>query len=336
MPAANPLPDVLETTEAERLATGFIFTEGPLWHPQGYWYFVDIRQNKLMRMTPGKAPELVRTTAGGNGTTFDLEGRLILCEGDGRRVTRMGADGKVETLVDTYKGGRFNRPNDVVCHSNGCLYFTDPDKRRPYHEREIPGREGEDNLWDGAAVYRLAPDGASSVLALCEYPNGLALSPDERTMYVANTRSSKYIHAIRLDAAGHMVGRSIFADMNEGTEPGIPDGLKVDSVGRVYCTGPGGIWVFAPDGKRTRHHPLAGAGGEFCLRRARSAHAAVLRAHLRLHVAREGAGPSASLVQAAGAVSRANPPPLARAALDQRRDCSYANEQRHPVGPEPA
>ena len=99
-------------------------------------------------------------------------------------------------------------------------------------------------------VYRLAPDGASSVLALCEYPNGLALSPDERTMYVANTRSSKYIHAIKLDAAGHMIGRSIFADMNEGTEPGIPDGLKVDSLGRVYCTGPGGIWVFAPDGKR--------------------------------------------------------------------------------------
>jgi len=79
-----------------------------------------------------------------------------------------------------------------------------------------------------------------SVLALCEYPNGLALSPDERTMYVANTRSSQYIHGIKLDAAGHMVGRSIFADMNEGTEPGIPDGLKVDSLGRVYCTGPGG------------------------------------------------------------------------------------------------
>ena len=99
-------------------------------------------------------------------------------------------------------------------------------------------------------MYRLAPDGSLSVLALCEYPNGLALSLDERTMYVANTRSSKYIHAIRLDATGHMVGRSIFADLNEGTEPGIPDGLKVDSIGRVYCTGPGGIWVFAPDGKR--------------------------------------------------------------------------------------
>jgi gluconolactonase len=162
----------------------------------------------------------------------------------------MGLDGKVESLVDNYKGGRFNRPNDVICHSNGCLYFTDPDKRRPYQEREIPGPAGEDNLWDGARVYRLAPDGGLSVLANCEYPNGLALSPDERTMYVANTRSSQYIHAIRLDAAGNMVGRGIFADLNEGSEPGIPDGLKVDSIGRVYCTGPGGIWVMAPDGRR--------------------------------------------------------------------------------------
>src|SRR5262249_6931877 len=103
-----------------------------------------------------------------------------------------------------------------------------------------------------------------SVLAQCEYPNGLALAPDERTMYVANTRSSQYIHAIKLDATGNMVGRSIFADMNEGAEPGIPDGLKVDSIGRVYCTGPGGIWVIAPDGKRVGHYPVARASGEFC------------------------------------------------------------------------
>jgi gluconolactonase len=250
MPAANHLPDVLETTEAERLATGFIFTEGPLWHPDGFYYFVDIRQNRLYRLTPGRAAEPVRETAGGNGTTFDLQGRLILCEGDARRVTRMGPDGRIETVADRYQGGRFNRPNDVVCRSDGSLYFTDPDKRRSYAEREIPGPAGVDNLWDGARVYRVAPDGTLSVLAHCEYPNGLAFSPDERTLYVANTRSSKYIHAIELDAAGNMARRRIFADMNEGTLPGIPDGLKVDSQGRVYCTGPGGIWVLTPDGKR--------------------------------------------------------------------------------------
>ena len=250
MPAENYLSDVLETVEAERLATGFVFTEGPLWHPDGFYYFVDIRTNRLYRITPGQKAEVVRETAGGNGTTFDLQGRLILCEGGGRRVARMGRDGKVETVVDRYQGGRLNRPNDVVCRSDGSLFFTDPDKRVPYAEREIPGPAGSDNLWDGACVYRVAPDGALSVLAHCEYPNGLAFSPDERTLYVANTRSSKYIHAIEVDAAGTMTRRRIFADMNAGAERGIPDGLKVDSLGRVYCTGPGGIWVFSPEGDR--------------------------------------------------------------------------------------
>lgn len=250
MPAINNLPDILETNEAERLATGFVFTEGPLWHPAGYYYFVDLRANKLYRVTPGKTPELVRETAGGNGTTFDLQGRLIMCEGTARRVTRTGHDGKVEVLVDRFEGGRFSRPNDVVCRSDGSIYFTDPDKRVPYAEREIPPPAGVDNLWDGASVYRVARDGTLTRLAYCEYPNGLAFSPDERTLYVANTRSSKYVHAFEVDAAGKMVRRSIFADMNEGTEPGIPDGLKVDSLGRVFCTGPGGIWVFTPDGKR--------------------------------------------------------------------------------------
>jgi gluconolactonase len=211
---------------------------------------VDLRRNHLHRIRPGQAPELVRKTEGGNGTTFDLKGNLIVCEGDGRKVTRTSPDGKVEIVAERYQGGHFNRPNDVICRSDGSLYFTDPDKRVPYARREQPGPAGMGNLWDGARVYRVMPDGAMSVLAHCEYPNGLAFSPDERTLYVANTRSSKYIHAIELDAAGNMARRRIFADMNEGNEPGAPDGLKVDSLGRVYCTGPGGIWVFTPDGRR--------------------------------------------------------------------------------------
>lgn len=250
MAKANDLTDILETTEAERLATGFVFTEGPLWHPDGFYYFVDIRTNKLYRITPGAKAELVRETREGNGTTFDLQGRLVLCESGLRSLTRMNAGGEVEVVAERYKGGRFNKPNDIVCHSDGSLYFTDPDKRVPYSKREVPPPEGIDNLWDGASVYRLATDGAVSLVALCEYPNGLAFSPDERTLYVANTRSSKYIHALEIDAGGKLIRRRIFADMNEGERPGIPDGLKVDSHGRVYCTGPGGVWVFTPDGKK--------------------------------------------------------------------------------------
>lgn len=250
IPAMNDLPEILETGEAERLATGFVFTEGPLWHPDGYYYIADLRgANKLYRLTPGQAPVVVRETVGGNGTTFDLEGRLIQCEGEGQRLTRTNHDGKVETLVERFKGGRLNRPNDVVCRSDGSIFFTDPDKRVPYAEREIPSPAGWDRVWDGSCVYRVAPDGGISLVANCEYPNGLAFSPDERTLYVSNTRSSKYLHALEIDPAGNLVGRSIFADMNAGDLPGVPDGVKVDIEGRVFCTGSGGIWVFTPGGK---------------------------------------------------------------------------------------
>lgn len=238
---ADALSAILETREAERLATGFVFTEGPLWHPDGFYYFVDIRRSALHRVTPGKEPELVRANTGeGNGTTFDLQGRLVICEGGNRRVTRMSADGRIEVLMDRFEGKRLNRPNDVVCRSDGSIYFTDPGLRVPLGERELPY----------AGVYRIAPDGATTLVADCEYPNGLAFSLDERLLYVANTRWAQYIHALELDASGKMVRRRIFADMSSDETDGVPDGMKVDVEGRVYCTGPGGTWVFAPDGTR--------------------------------------------------------------------------------------
>jgi gluconolactonase len=238
---ADPLSTILATTEAQRLATGFGFTEGPLWHPDGFYYFVDIRKSTLHRIAPGKAPELVRDNTGeGNGTTFDLEGRLVICEGGNRRVTRWSADGASQVLMDRYEGKRLNRPNDVVCKSDGSLWFTDPGLRVPLEKRELPY----------AAVYRVAPDGTTSMVIDCEYPNGLAFSPDERTLYIANTRWTQYIHAVELDATGKVLRRRIFADMSSDETDGVPDGMKVDVEGRVYCTGPGGTWVFAPDGTR--------------------------------------------------------------------------------------
>ena len=237
----DDLSKLLETTQAERLATGFLFTEGPLWHPDGFYYFVDIRRSNLHRITPGKPAELVRADTGeGNGTTFDLRGRLVICEGGHRRVTRWSADGRSEVLVDRYEGKRLNRPNDVVCKSDGSLWFTDPGLRVPLAEREL----------SYAGVYRIAADGVVTLMADCEYPNGLAFSPDERTLYVANTRWTAYIHAFELDAAGTVLRRRIFADMSSDEPDGVPDGMKVDVEGRVYCTGPGGTWVFAADGRR--------------------------------------------------------------------------------------
>jgi gluconolactonase len=237
----DALSQLLETKDAERLATGFAFTEGPLWHPDGFYYFVDIRRSHLHRITPGKSPELVRADTGeGNGTTFDLQGRLVICEGGNRRVTRWSADGRSEVLMDRYEGKRLNRPNDVVCKSDGSLWFTDPGLRVPLAERELPY----------AGVYRVAPDGSSTLVVDCEYPNGLAFSPDERVLYVANTRWTQYIHAVELDPGGAVIRRRIFADMSSDETDGVPDGMKVDIEGRVYCTGPGGTWVFAPDGTR--------------------------------------------------------------------------------------
>ena len=238
----DALAGILETKEAERLATGFVFTEGPLWHPDGFYYFVDVRSSVLYRVVPGRAPEVVREkTGGGNGTTFDLQGRLVICEGDNRRVARMAADGRaVEVLVDRFEGKRLNRPNDVVCKSDGSIYFTDPGLRVPLAERELPY----------AGVYRVMPDGVTSLVADFEYPNGLAFSPDERRLYVANTRWAQYIHVLDLDPSGKMIRRRIFADMSSDETDGVPDGMKVDVEGRVYCTGPGGTWVFAPDGAR--------------------------------------------------------------------------------------
>ncbi len=235
------LSTILETTKAERLATGFAFTEGPLWHPEGFYYFVDIRRSNLHRLIPGKEPEVVRANTGeGNGTTFDLQARLVICEGGNRRVTRWSSDGRVEVLMDRYEGKRLNRPNDVVCKSDGSVYFTDPGLRVPLAERELPY----------AGVYRIAPDGTTTLVVDCEYPNGLAFSPDERVLYVANTRWTQYIHAVELDASGNVVRRRIFADMSSDETDGVPDGMKVDVEGRIYCTGPGGTWVFAPDGTR--------------------------------------------------------------------------------------
>lgn len=244
------MTDILEDGAPVRQATGFVFTEGPLWHPEGFFYFTDTRGNALYRWAPGGQAVKVRDTYGGNGTTFDLQGRLIQCEGPGARLTRMYPYGRVENFVESFGGQRFNRPNDVICHSSGALFFTDPSYRIAFRDRQIPAPDNDTGVWDGAAIYRVDPaDDSVHHVVSCEYPNGLAFSADERTMYVANTRTSKFLHRFDLDAAGNVLSRGIFADLN-GETPGAPDGVKVDQLGRVFCTGPGGIWVFDADGRR--------------------------------------------------------------------------------------
>ncbi len=238
----------------QRLATGFAFTEGPVWHPDGYWLFVDIRRTLIYQLAPGGVPQVFRTNSGAsNGLTFDLQGNLIVCEGDNRQITRRGADGSYTPIAGHVDGKRINRPNDIVSRSDGSLYFTDPAGRLTPAEREL----------DFAGVHRIAPDGSVSTATRdTEFPNGIALSPDESTLYVAITRVDdscteekergevcrhQFIRAFDVAADGSLSNNRIFAEMHSNQD-GVPDGMKVDAEGRVYCTGSGGCWVFEPSG----------------------------------------------------------------------------------------
>ena len=224
----------------ELVATGFAHAEGPLWHPNGYWLFNDVTKNLLYLFLPGDTPTVIREDTGGaSGMTFDLEGRLILCEGSRRRVSRLDGD-SLAVVAERFEGKRLQRPNDVVCRSDGSLFFTDRGLRVALRERELID----------SGVYRLAPDGALSLVGQCEDPNGLAFTPDERTLLVANSRWTRYLLALELDGDAKLVRRRIFADMSSDDHDGVPDGVKIDVEGRVYCAAAGGIWVFAADGRR--------------------------------------------------------------------------------------
>ena len=227
--------------EAERLGTGYTFTEGPLWHHDGYLLFVDVRESSLYRWYPGQRPFVVREdTGGGNGLTFDSQGQVIMCQGGERRVVRLDSDFNDTVVADNWDGKRLNRPNDVVCRSDGNIYFTDPGMRVPEGEREI----------DVSGVMRVASGGSVHLAtADCEYPNGLAFSPDESILYVANSRPNKYIRAFDVAADGSLSNSRVFADMTAPEEE-VPDGMKVDTAGNVFCTGPGGTWVFDSAGNR--------------------------------------------------------------------------------------
>ncbi len=235
----------IQAGEVERVATGFEYTEGPLWHPAGYWLFVDTRPNLIFKLTPGGSPEVVRSDSGRtNGLTFDLEGRLVMCEGYGRRLSRMAPDGSVTTVAGTFEGKRLNRPNDVVCRSDGAIYFTDPEPLVAEADREL----------GSSMVFRVTPDGSiEAVVRDAPYPNGLAFSPDERTFYLINTREPNGIRAYDVGADGALGAVRDFADV--GDVP-VPDGMTVDTDGRVYANGPDGVLVFDAGGRRLGTIPV--------------------------------------------------------------------------------
>ena len=241
-------------TPIERIAGGLGFTEGPVWR-DAQLLFSDIPNKRIVRWQRlPEGPELTTYATGmSNGLTLDHEGHVLAAEHDGRRVVRVAADGTRTALAEEFQGKRLNSPNDIVVKSDGSIYFTDP----PYAiQPSTPGVPRPEGWWtrpiEGKeqpcnGVYRLNPDGTLHLLiddfAL---PNGLAFSPDESFLYVDDS-ARKHIRAFDVGADGTLSNSRILLDM-ASDDPGVPDGLKVDLQGNVYCTGPGGAWVCRPDG----------------------------------------------------------------------------------------
>jgi len=221
--------------EVEELGSGYIVGEGPLWWQEGgYLLFSEVRGNRRRKWAPGEGVTVLQEpTNNANGLTRDPQGRLIMCEGGARRVTRMEPDGSVTVVAHSYHGRRLNRPNDVVVKSDGSIYFTDPGGPSPELDLDFSG------------VYRVTPDLGSINLLVRDFvlPNGLAFSPDERILYINDSqgvtvrdddifRSVGHIKAFDVRSNGMLANGRVFCELR-GERTGIPDGMKVDVEGHV-------------------------------------------------------------------------------------------------------
>jgi gluconolactonase len=225
-----------------KVASGFGFTEGPVWDPAGYLWVSDETLNKIFKVSTvtGQKQEII-SLGDPDGNTYDREHRLLDCASVLRAVIRLSPDGKsYKILADRYQGKRLNSPNDVVLGPDGAIYFTDPTSDLPKGQKqEIPFK----------GVYRLAADGQVQLLTKeLEEPNGLAFSPDGTKFYVDDDQK-RNIHIYGFQN-GHLSSGRIFGAEPGGPDDGVPDGIRVDRQGNLYVTGPKGIWVWDPLG----HH----------------------------------------------------------------------------------
>ena len=239
----------------QKLASGFAFTEGPVWDQRNnQLYFSDLRSNAIHTwndeaglgtyLQPVFEGDAGHPSVGSNGLNMDSQGRLLLMEHGNRVVSRIESDGSRTVLVDQYRGMRLNSPNDSAWHSNGWLYFTDPPYGLAQQEND-PARELEYN-----GIYRLSPEGEIQLLESNQTrPNGIAFSPDQQTLYVANSDGAEKVwYAYDVMNDGSISNPRIFYDVNDQDTDGAADGMKVDVSGNIFATGPGGVWIFSPEG----------------------------------------------------------------------------------------
>lgn len=219
----------------EKVATGFAFTEGPAWSPAGFLIFSDVPNNQLLRLMLPEKPGIFRENSNGaNGNRFDEQGRLYTCESHSRRVTRTDKKGKVEVLAERWQGRRLNAPNDLVVRKEGDVYFTDPAFGNQQDTREL----------DFFGVFRISRKGELEVIAKPKgRPNGIALAPGGRTLYVGNS-DEKNVRAYDLDKSGAASNeRTLISNID-----GVPDGICVDEKGDLYVAA-NQIYVYSPEGK---------------------------------------------------------------------------------------
>ena len=219
----------------ELLAKGFTYTDGPAWSKDGYLIFSDTPSDRLLKWTPGHDPEVFRKDAHGPaGNAFDAQGRLYTCETRTRRVTRTEKNGAVEVLAERWEGKRLNAPNDIVVSKSDHVYFTDPAFGSQQDHREL----------DFCGVYRIPPKGPMKLVAkTASRPNGVALSPNGRVLYVVNS-DERNVRAYELDRSGDATGDRVVVSGIAG----VPNGIRVDEKGNLYVTAKD-ILIYTPDGQ---------------------------------------------------------------------------------------
>lgn len=243
----------------EKVATGFGFVEGPVWTRQGSLIFSDIPGNAIMRLTPAGVATVFRAPIyygtnyrqgfhiGSNGLTLDKEGRVVIAEHGSRRITRLETTGEMTILADKFEGKRLNSPNDLVVKSDGAVYFTDPPYGLPQQNTD-PAKE-----LPYSGIFRILNGKVELMSKEMELPNGIGFSPDEKFLYVANSDPQKrFWRRFEVKADGTLGASTVFYNIPAPPDApaGIPDGLKIDTKGNLFGTGPGNaFWIISPEGK---------------------------------------------------------------------------------------
>ena len=225
----------------DKIAGDFGFTEGPVWDDSGFLYVSDEEKNKIYRVFLDGRKEEVVSLGDPDGSTYDRQHRLIDCASVLRAIIAVTPDGKYTVLADRYEGKKFNSPNDVIIGPDGAMYFTDPTLDLVKGERQETPFQGVYRLDDKGEVRLLTKD--------LTQPNGLAFSPDGRHFYVDDSER-RNIRTYDVAADGSLTNEKIFGDEPGGPHEGVPDGIRVDTKGNLYITGPKGIWIWDPQG----HH----------------------------------------------------------------------------------